>query len=84
MRNHLDGLIFEGMIRNGLNNLCLVEKDINDMMFENDWEIKDEFLQNEINEISNPNFISYSFQKYLNNFNTNKNECNWELYMKKS
>ena len=54
------------------------------MMFENDWEIKDEFLQNEINEISNPNFISYSFQKYLNNFNTNKNECNWELYMKKS
>ena len=31
MRNHLDGLIFEGMIRNGLNNLCLVEKDINDM-----------------------------------------------------
>ena len=60
------------------------EKDINDMMFENDWEIKDEFLQNEINEISNPNFISYSFQKYLNNFNTNKNECNWELYKKKS
>ena len=31
MKNHLDGLIFEGMIRNGLNSLCLVEKEINDM-----------------------------------------------------
>lgn len=31
MKNHLDGLIFEGMIRNGLNSLCLVEQEINDM-----------------------------------------------------
>ena len=60
------------------------EKDIEDMIKDIDWEIKDEFVninfQNYFNSIDT--YYFNSFTEDLKEFNDNKNKCNWTLNMK--
>ena len=60
------------------------EKEIEDMIKDIDWEIKDEFVninfQNYFNSIDT--YYFNSFTEDLKEFNDNKNKCNWTLNMK--